>query len=60
MILPMMMNTEKLGVLTLFKEFDRDYYKPIRIDGGFAGRNNYIEYKSIEDRYEKLITLGIS
>ena len=46
MILPMMMITEKLGVLTLFREFDRDYYKPIRTDGGFGGRNNYIEYKS--------------
>ena len=31
----------------LFKGFDRDYYKSIRTDGGFAGRNNnYIEYKS--------------
>ena len=28
------------SIKTLFKEFDRDYYKPIRIDGGFAGRNN--------------------
>ena len=32
----------KIGsIRTLFKEFDRDYYKPIRTDGGFAGRNNY-------------------
>ena len=31
----------KIGsVRTLFKEFDRDFYKPIRTDGGFAGRNN--------------------
>ena len=46
----------KIGsIRTLFKEFDRDYYKPIRIDGGFVGRsNNYIEYKSKRDRYENL------
>ena len=32
---------------TLFKEFDSDYYKPVRTDDGFAGRkNNYIECKS--------------
>ena len=31
----------KIGsIRTLFKEFNRDYYKPIRTDGGFAGRNN--------------------
>ena len=37
------------------KKFNRDYYKPIRTDGGFAGRNNnYIEYKSKGDRYENL------
>ena len=37
------------------KEFDRDYYKPIRTDNGFAGKNNnYIEYKSKGDRYENL------
>ena len=35
------------SIRTLFKEFDRDYYKPIRTDDGFAGRrNNYTEYKS--------------
>ena len=29
----------KIGsVRTLFKEFDRDYYKSIRTDGGFAGK----------------------
>ena len=46
----------KIGsVRTLFKEFDRDYYKPIRTDSGFVGRNNnYIEYKSRGDRYENL------
>ena len=38
---------------TLVKDFDRDYYKPIRTDSGFAGRNNnYIEYTSKRDRYE--------
>ena len=32
---------------TLFKEFDSDYYKPIRTDDGFAGKKkNYIECKS--------------
>ena len=46
----------KIGsIRTLFKEFDRDYYKPIRTDGGFVGRrDNYIEYKSKGDRYENL------
>ena len=35
----------KIGsIRTLFKELDSDYYKSIRNDGGFAGRNdNYIE-----------------
>ena len=53
----MMINTEKLEALEhyLFKEFDRDYYKPIRNDDGFAGRrNNYIEYRSKGDRYENV------
>ena len=46
----------KIGSLRrLFKGFDRDYYKPIGTDGGFAGRNNnYIEYTSRGDRYENL------
>ena len=50
------MNTEKIGsIRRLFNEFDRDYYKPIRTNDGFAGRrNNYIEYKSKGDRYENL------
>ena len=40
---------------TLFKEFVKDYHKPIKTDGGFAGRNNnYIEYTSRGDRYENL------
>ena len=54
MILPMMMNTEKIGsIRTLFNESDRDYYKPIRTDDGLARRrNNYIGYKSKGDRYE--------
>ena len=43
------------SIRTLFKEFDRDYYKPIRTDGVFAGgNNNYIEYTSKGDRYENL------
>ena len=33
--------------------FDRDYYKPIRTDNGFGGRNNsYIEYTSRGDNHE--------
>ena len=46
----------KIGnITTLFKEFDRDYYKPIRTDGGFTGRNNnYREYTSKGDTYENL------
>ena len=44
---------KKRSIRALFKEFERDYYKPIRTDDGFAGRkNNYIEYKSKGDRYE--------
>ena len=39
----------------LFKKFDRDYYKPIITDDGFAGiDNNYREYVSKGDRYENL------
>ena len=41
------------SIRTLFKESDRDYYKPTRTDGGFAGRNNnYIEYTSKGNRYD--------
>ena len=55
MILLMMINAEKIGsIRTLFKEFDRDYYKPIRTDDGFAGNKNYIKYKSKGDKYENL------
>ena len=43
------------SIRTLFKEFDRDYCKPIITDNVFAGgRNNYIEYKSKGERYESL------
>ena len=43
------------SIRTLFKELDRDYYKPIRTDVGFVGRNDsYIEYTSKTDRYENL------
>ena len=39
-----------LMIRTLFKEFDRDYYNSITIDGGFSGRNNNdIEYTIKED-----------
>ena len=46
----------KIGsIRTLFGEFHRDYYKPIRTDSGFAGRNdNYVEYTSKGDRYENV------
>ena len=46
----------KIGsIRRLFKGFDRDYYKPIRTEDGFAGRtNNYIEYTSRGDRYKNL------
>ena len=41
----------KIGsIRTLSKELDRDYYKPIRTDNSFEGRNdNYIEYTSKAD-----------
>ena len=43
------------SIRTLFKELDRDYYKPIRANSDFAERNdNYIEYTSNADRYENL------
>ena len=40
----------KIGTIrTLFKGFDRDYFKPKRIDGGFGGiNNNYMEYAGID------------
>ena len=46
----------KIGsIRTLFREFDRDYYKPIRTDSGFVVRSdNYMEYTSKGDRYENL------
>ena len=46
----------KIGTIrTLFKELDRDYYKPIITNRGFDGReNSYIEYTSKADRYENL------
>ena len=46
----------KIGsIRTLFKELDRDYYKPIRTDVGFAGRNdNCIEYTSNADRLSRI------
>ena len=46
----------KIGsIRTLFKKFGRDYYEPIRTDGGFAGiNNNYIKYVSEGNKYENL------
>ena len=50
-----MMNKGKLEVLEHYLKNQTDYYKPIRTDVGFAGRNdNYIEYTSNADRYENL------
>ena len=47
----------KIGsIRRLFKKFDRDCYKPIRIDGCFAGINNkYTKYVSTGDRSENLL-----
>ena len=43
------------GIRRLIKGSDRDYYKPIRTDSGFAEwNNNYIEYTIRGDRYENL------
>ena len=46
----------KIGsVRTLFKKFDRDYFKPIITAVGFdGGVNNYIKYNSKGDKYENL------
>ena len=45
--------TERIRIL--FKELGRDYYKPIKIDSGFAERSdNYMEYASKADIYENL------
>ena len=46
----------KVGsIRRLFEEFDIDYYKPVRTDYGFGGKNNsYIEYMSGGDRHENL------
>ena len=46
----------KIGsIRTLFKELDKDYYKPIRTDSYFAERNdNYIKHTSNAARYENL------
>ena len=46
----------KIGSVTrLFKEFNRNYYKPTVIDRGFAGEDNsYIKYRSEGDKDKKL------
>ena len=41
------------SIRTFFKEFDRDYYKSIRI-AFTRKKNNYMEYTSKGDRYENL------
>ena len=47
----------KIGsIRTLFKELDRDYYKPIRTVSGFAERHdNYIPCTSKGDRQNILM-----
>ena len=54
------MNIKKIGSFRmLFKEFDRNYYKPIKTAGGFAGRNNsYIEHTNKGERYENVLPKG--
>ena len=54
------MNIKKIGSFRmLFKEFDRNYYKPIKTAGGFAGRNNsYIEQTNKGERYENVLPKG--
>ena len=43
------------SIKILFKELDKDYYKPITIDSDFAERNdNYIEYTSNADIFQNL------
>ena len=43
------------SVRWLFKKFNGDYYKPTVIDRGFAGElNNYIKYRNVGDKDEKL------
>ena len=53
-ILPRAMKIKKWKDQNI-KELDRDYYKPIRTNSDFSGRNNnYIEYMSKGDGYENL------
>ena len=37
------------GVRSLFNQFDKDYYKPIKTISSFDNKSNYIEYKSEGD-----------
>ena len=44
------------SIRRLFEESNRNYYKPIVIDGGFAGEvSSYIKYISEWDKDEKLL-----
>ena len=55
MILPMMVNTEKLGALEHYLKSLIKITQTNKNHYGFAGRrNNYIKYKSKGDRYENL------
>ena len=45
----------KKSVRRLFKQFNIDYYKPIKtVDSFHDKKNSYIEYRSIGDKYENL------
>ena len=41
-------------IRSLFNQFDKDYYKPIKTIGSFDNKNNYIEYESKGDKDKKL------
>ena len=51
-----MINTKKIrSVRRLFKKFNKDYYKPIKILHSFDGKkNSYIEYISRGNKYNNL------
>ena len=51
----MMTNTKKIkSVIRLFNQFDRDYYKSIKIINSFDNKKGYTGYRSSGDKYEKL------
>ena len=55
MIMIMMTNTKKIRrVRRLFNQFDRDYYKSIKIINSFDNKKGYTGYRSSGDKYENL------